>query len=233
MARLINTYQCEWATVVRDPIRRAEFRQFINTDENQSLIEFVDERGQNRPADWPKELPKTEESERIAAKNAPVEGKAWIKIARVDSFPEDAGDVIKYGDVQIAIFNSHNRTKWYATQNMCPHKRAFVLSQGIVGDDESGVLKVSCPMHKKNFALETGDCLTDGPDLKLMTFDVKIEGEHVWLLLPSTDELDGLLGTSKWMIKKHHVRKEKKINIIERVGQEVACGGCGDNKLDW
>ncbi|CAG8575818.1 8134_t:CDS:2, partial [Paraglomus occultum] len=233
MARLINTYQCEWATVVRDPKRRAEFRQFVNTSENQTLIEFVDERGQNRPADWPKEFPKTEETERMAAKNAPVNGKTWMKIAHVDSFPEDAGDVIKYGDVQIAIFNSHNKTKWYATQNMCPHKRAFVLSQGIVGDDENGVLKVSCPMHKKNFALETGDCLTDGPDLKLMTFDVKIENEHVWLLVPPTEELDKLLGTSKWMVKKHHVRKEKNINIIERVGQEVACGGCGDSKLDW
>lgn len=43
--------------------------------------------------------------------------------------------------------------EWYATQNVCPHKRALVLSEGIVGSKE-GILKVACPLHKNNFALK-------------------------------------------------------------------------------
>jgi hypothetical protein len=43
-----------------DPSRRRWFRQFMNTADTKSVIEFVHERGQRRPADWrkdPAELP--------------------------------------------------------------------------------------------------------------------------------------------------------------------------------
>ena len=56
LQHLVDTYQCEWAAVVRDPEKRKWFRQFANTDETESCIEIVSERGQNRPADWPSEV---------------------------------------------------------------------------------------------------------------------------------------------------------------------------------
>ncbi|KAF0530098.1 nitrite reductase NADPH, large subunit [Gigaspora margarita] len=119
---------------------------------------------------------------------------------------------------------------------MCPHKRAFVLSQGFIGDDENGTLRVSCPMHKKNFALENGECLSGDVGLKLMTFDVKLEDNYVWLYLPPPQELDRLLGTSKWMVTKDHAaRKKSKETGVQIVGSAVDCSsaGCGDKKLDW
>ncbi|RIB26968.1 hypothetical protein C2G38_2029764 [Gigaspora rosea] len=39
ISRLINTYQCEWAGVVKDPIKRAQFKQFLNTQDTQVAIE--------------------------------------------------------------------------------------------------------------------------------------------------------------------------------------------------
>ncbi len=51
MQHLVDTYQCEWAAVVRDPEKRKWFRQFVNTDETEPCIEIVPERGQSRPAD--------------------------------------------------------------------------------------------------------------------------------------------------------------------------------------
>lgn len=52
---------------------------------------------------------------------------------------------VRYGeDSQLAIFHVPGRG-YYATQQMCPHKRAFVLDHGIVGDDKDGNLYVSCP----------------------------------------------------------------------------------------
>src|SRR5437660_1478262 len=190
MARLINTYRCEWADVVKDPNRKKEFMQFVNTDETQTSIEIITERGQKRPADWPKDVPllpllqQQQQSSSNSNGKVELDKKSWVKIASVDLFPENAGKVVKYGDTQIAIFNSHEKTTWYATQNMCPHKRAFVLADGIVGDDEKGIIKVSCPMHKKNFSLENGECLSGDTGLKLMTFDLKIEDNSVWLHLP-------------------------------------------------
>ena len=53
MQALVDSYQCEWKAVVDDPEKRRFFRQFANTDEATPGIEFVSERGQKRPADWP------------------------------------------------------------------------------------------------------------------------------------------------------------------------------------
>ena len=71
---------------------------------------------------------------------------------------------------QIAVFRFTRRGEWYATQNMCPHKQSFVLSRGIVGD-QNGTPKVACPMHKKTFSLEDGSCLT-GENYSLHVFAV-------------------------------------------------------------
>ena len=50
LQHLVDTYQCEWKSVVEDPIKRKRFRQFVNTDETEPCIEFVSERGQAHPA---------------------------------------------------------------------------------------------------------------------------------------------------------------------------------------
>ena len=82
---------------------------------------------------------------------------------------------------------------------MCPHKQAFVLSQGIIGELE-GAPKVACPLHKKNFDLETGNQIGagtgEGNDLKILTFPVKIDSDNnVLVELPSEEEVDAILGT--------------------------------------
>ncbi len=73
--------------------------------------------------------------------------------------------------MQIAVFNFASRGEWYATQNMCPHKKAFVLSRGILGD-AAGAPKVACPLHKKTFSLETGESL-QGEEYHIRTFPVQ------------------------------------------------------------
>jgi nitrite reductase (NADH) large subunit len=49
---LIDTYQCEWKEAVQNPEKRAIFRHFVNTDEKDTTIQWIEERGQKRPADW-------------------------------------------------------------------------------------------------------------------------------------------------------------------------------------
>src|SRR5688500_208173 len=52
MAKLIETYQCEWKSVVESPELREKFKHFINADEPDPTLEFVDMRGQKCPTDW-------------------------------------------------------------------------------------------------------------------------------------------------------------------------------------
>lgn len=197
MQYLVDTYHDEWAEVVKDPVKRNKFKQFVNTDANQEkdeLIDFIDMRGQKRPADWPADgEPQTfwkPPSDDVFSRSA----KSWVKVGTVDQFAPNVGSTILYGESQIAVFNNAKRGEWYATQNMCPHKQAFVLSQGILGD-ASGEAKVACPLHKKNFSLETGKEIGGG-DLNILSFSVKIENNGVYVELPSEEEVDAILGTA-------------------------------------
>ncbi len=202
MQNLVDTYECEWARVVNDPEQRARFRQFVNTDEEEPVIEIVSERDQCRPGDWANELVALEQfnglkerEEELLSNGAGelIEQTKWVPVGSIRDFPIDGGATIKYGKSQIAVFNFTSRGEWYACQNMCPHKKAFVLSRGIVGDQQ-GEPKVACPLHKKTFSLKTGESLQNEP-YDIRTFPVKVEGEQVLLELPPTAVLDQLLAT--------------------------------------
>jgi nitrite reductase (NADH) large subunit len=200
MAHLVDTYRCEWREVVNNPELRKRFRQFVNTDETEVGIEFVDERGQQRPEYWEKDIipvadvTRSPQARLAALRDAP--GTRWVNVGNVADFPPDGGAAVKYGKTQIAVFNFSARGAWYATQNMCPHKQAFVLSRGIIGDVR-GTPKIVCPLHKKNFALDTGACLSGGAG-ELMTFPVKVDDDHVYLELPAEEQLDAALATERF-----------------------------------
>lgn len=203
MQRLVDSYQCEWAAVVRDPEKRKRFAQFANTDESDSCIEFVSEREQQRPADWPNELVSLEQfrmldgrtlgEHRKEQKSEPKPALEWVCVGQTNNFPADGGATIKHGKTQIAVFNFASRGEWYATQNMCPHKKAFVLGRGILGN-AGETPKVACPLHKKTFSLQSGESL-QGEEYRIRTFPVKLINDQVLLLLPPVEELDAALAT--------------------------------------
>lgn len=184
MDGLVAAYTCEWAEVVRDTEKRRLFTHFVNTKRPDPTIAFVPERDQRKPAERP-------------ASSAPAPGaasdssEAWWDAAAVEDIPRDAGACADYHGIQIAIFHLAGRGEWYATQNLCPHKREMVLARGLTGD-AGGVPKVACPMHKRQFSLTTGESL-NGEDYRIATFPVKIENGRVLVSLPSPEALAGRL----------------------------------------
>jgi nitrite reductase (NADH) large subunit len=58
MAALIDKYHCEWKEVVENPELRERYKHFINADEADPTLEFVDMRGQKIPIDWNANLKK-------------------------------------------------------------------------------------------------------------------------------------------------------------------------------
>ena len=52
MARIVESYQCEWKTTVADPEKVRMFRPFVNSDTPDPSVVFVKERNQHRPAAW-------------------------------------------------------------------------------------------------------------------------------------------------------------------------------------
>ncbi len=224
MQFLVDSYKCEWKEVVNDPEKRRLFKQFVNTGETEPTVEFVQQREQRRPADWTtsfipvSELTLRSEEDTVTRRQGdkvpvetivplapdgavtlspcrPVALSSWVFVGKVWDFPPDGGAAVKYSKTQIAVFNFTSRGEWYATQNMCPHRREFVLSRGLIGD-HNGKAKVACPVHKKIFSLENGECLS-GENYSVRIFPVKVEGDDVYLFLPPAEELDAVLATAK------------------------------------
>lgn len=103
----------------------------------------------------------------------------WEWVGGTEDFPGDAGACLKYKGLQVAVFNFARIGKWYACQNLCPHKMEMVIARGMIGE-AGGVPKVACPMHKHNFSLEDGSCMTT--DLPaLATFPVKVVDGQVFV----------------------------------------------------
>merc|ERR1711939_440496 len=113
------------------------------------------------------------------------------------------------------------RGKYLASQQMCPHKRAFVLSDGLIGDSNDK-LWVSCPYHKRNFELngeDAGRCQND-EEVSIAVFPVEErEDGWVYLKLPPIHELDGVLGTKKWMVKKGESGEGPFEKLDRRIGK--------------
>ena len=104
---------------------------------------------------------------------------SWHEVGTKSDFPGNAGRCAKIEGKQIAIFYFKTQDKWYACQNLCPHKQEMVLARGLIGD-KNGIPKVACPLHKNNFSLIDGSNLNgDLPDIN--TFPVKVVDDIVYL----------------------------------------------------
>lgn len=225
MQELVDSFFDEWAEAINTPSIASHFQQFANTTDTVEAMDLEQDRLQTRPVMWPKDST----TEDFASLRSRWSTTAWQPVLEAsyfrgaDTLPNGISATIKRGDTQLAVWRFKGR--YYATQQMCPHKRAFVLSDSLVGEDppssspaaaskssagggaESGGGEkpapwISCPHHKRNFSLTSGACKSEA-ELSIATFDVEERADGmVYLKLPPVEELDAALGTKRWMIKK-------------------------------
>ncbi|RLN62063.1 hypothetical protein BBJ29_008334 [Phytophthora kernoviae] len=213
MNYLVGTYECEWKKVIESPELMAQFAQFKNTSENQKEVHMRTVRDQRMPT-FVARSKTSRDSESGTEGSSPasstsvlsaatLDEKEWVPFGSKDLFDVNGGGAVLYGESQLAIFNiaescnGIDKVSWYATQNMCPFDYSFMLAQGIVGDLD-GHPKVACPMHKRNYDLADGSCLS-GDDLRVEVFDAKEQDGIIYVLLPPADVVDARLATSKFV----------------------------------
>lgn len=105
--------------------------------------------------------------------------------------PENGGVCVKYCDHQIALFYFKHRNEWYATQNMCPHRRQMAISRGMLGSHNEEP-KVACPFHKKTFSLVDGKCLNSDDCDPIRTYEVKVREGAVYIDVSSLGTQDNI-----------------------------------------
>lgn len=241
MKELVASYFDEWAEAIKNPDMAAKFKQFQNTPDTIENVETEQDRGQSRPVYWPKESA----AESFGTMGSKWSSTAWEPIIETtyfdgaDELPNGISATIKRGDTQLALWRF--RGKYYATQQMCPHKRAFVLSDGLIGHNptkgcsndgtESNAPAaapwISCPHHKRNFDMQDGSCSNDS-SLTIATFPVEPrEDGLLYLKLPSVEELDAALGTTKWRVRKGEsgdspfAELDRKIQLVGKKARKV------------
>jgi nitrite reductase (NADH) large subunit len=187
MQHNVDTYQCEWQEVVRNPARRAQFEYFANSKDSDDTLEWVPQRDQKRPADWGTGV----RAPKPPRRHLTVISTQWVDVGAASDFHGDAGRAVKYGETQLAVFYVPGTGEYYATQNVCPHKLDMVLSRGLVGD-QGGTPKVACPLHKKTFDLRTGAGLSDA-DYRIQTFKARAENGRVLVELPDPKTVEALV----------------------------------------
>ncbi|KAG5990021.1 Nitrite reductase [NAD(P)H] [Claviceps pusilla] len=237
MKNLVASYFDEWAEAIRDPLMVAQFRQFQNTPDSQETVQMEQDRGQSRPVDWPKES--------VTDKFSSIQwsSTAWEPVMETvyfdgaDELPNGISATVKRGDTQLAVWRF--RGQYYATQQMCPHKRAFILSDGLVGhspplssssssssssfpsSSSPSSPWISCPHHKRNFDMQSGSCRND-PALSIATFAVQARPDGLlYLNLPPVHELDAALGTSRWKVRKGDSAKTPAQQLVGRRARKV------------
>lgn len=219
MEELVGTFFDEWAQAVAKPELRRKFTQFDNTTETLETMDTELDRGQRRPVYWAQESAKED-----------FAGTKWTSLTwqpviqashfrGADETPNGISASIKRGDTQLAVFRVRGR--YLASQQMCPHKRAFVLSDGLIGDS-GDKLWVSCPYHKRNYELSgerAGRCQTD-EEVSIAVFPVEERDDGwVYLRLPPVHELDGVLGTQRWMVRKGESGEGPFEKLDRRIGR--------------
>ncbi|KAI6083603.1 nitrite reductase [Hypoxylon rubiginosum] len=225
MQELVDSFFDEWAEAVRSPAIAAKFKQFANTADSLEAMETEKDRDQSRPVFWPRDAAEDDfkglKDRWSSTAWQPVVAASYF--AGADATPNGISANVKRGDTQLALWRV--RGKYYATQQMCPHKRSFALSDGLIGQDinpspspsaantkdskdskepcgDAKAPWVSCPYHKRNFDLSDGTCRNDSA-LSIATFAVEERADGmVYIKLPPVEELDAALGTKKWMVKK-------------------------------
>lgn len=86
-----------------------------------------------------------------------------------------------YGDLEIALLRTN--TDFFAVSNICPHKHAPKIYEGIIRNGT-----VTCPLHAWKYDLETGNNMnTEDGIKKLKKYQIKIIDGIIYIEKPKAE----------------------------------------------
>jgi nitrite reductase/ring-hydroxylating ferredoxin subunit len=112
------------------------------------------------------------------------DGKIYANVCKSSDVFEGKGKQIKFPedlDMQVALFRMDGVV--YALQNICPHRHADKIYDGIVRD-----MTVICPLHGWTYRIDTGENVINQQGVKsLIKYDAFEENGQVWVEKPKND----------------------------------------------
>jgi 3-phenylpropionate/trans-cinnamate dioxygenase ferredoxin subunit len=101
----------------------------------------------------------------------------FVKVARTDEIPVNGSKLIEVDDVRVALFNLDG--EFYAIEDVCTHDGGPLVEGEILAG-----CQVQCPRHGARFDIRTGEALSFPAFEATNTYEVRIDGDDVWLESP-------------------------------------------------
>lgn len=112
--------------------------------------------------------------------NSEVSPLATLPLASLADLVPWSGVAAKAGSHELALFYlPGQQPELYAVSHRDPATGAAVIAHGLIGESQ-GEFYVASPLHKQQYRLKDGICLTD-PSLALSVYPVSCRQGHIWL----------------------------------------------------
>ena len=95
----------------------------------------------------------------------------FVKVARTDDIPAGQGMMVEVNGKEIALFNVGG--SFHAIDNTCTH-RGGPLAEG----EDSGHV-VTCPWHRGEFDVRTGEVVGAPPQRAVTRYGVRVTGTDI------------------------------------------------------
>jgi nitrite reductase/ring-hydroxylating ferredoxin subunit len=105
-----------------------------------------------------------------------VTASGWTRVAALSELPSGNMVCVEPAGEPIAIYHLDDGS-FCATDAICSHQFAL-LTDGVLEGD-----MVECPLHAAQFDVRTGKALCEPAETDLRTYEVRIEGDDIFLKL--------------------------------------------------
>jgi len=99
--------------------------------------------------------------------------KGFLRVAKVSDIPPGQRRLINAGGEEVLVLNVKGR--FYAIGSKCTHLGFSLLTGPVEGT------VITCPNHKSKFDITTGKVLSLPAKVSLPTYEVKVEGQDIYL----------------------------------------------------
>jgi nitrite reductase/ring-hydroxylating ferredoxin subunit len=102
----------------------------------------------------------------------------WHRVASSADLRDGEALPVDLAGTPIALYRVDG--KIHALDDVCTHQYA-ALSQGFVADGT-----IECPLHAAQFDIATGECLSGPATQDLRTYEVRLEGDDIYVRAPDS-----------------------------------------------
>ncbi len=182
MQQLVDTYQCEWAAVVRDPEKRKPVPA-VRQHRRDGVVHRDRQRARAEPSGRLARRVRFAGAVSHARRSLARRARAAVGVASLGARwavrPTSRSTAGRRSST--ASRRSPCSTSPAAAsgtpRRTCARTRRRSCSRAASSATRASEPKVACPLHKKTFSLETGESL-QGEEYRIETFPVKVEGER-------------------------------------------------------